>query len=105
MPVSASVTRMYSSVTSARPPKMPRGRLRCGSRTSSAEVATTSKPMNAKNTSAAPEITPVQPYWLGTAPVSQDSSGWVQASAPTPPGPASGGCAGGTKGEKFAVSM
>ncbi len=37
---------------------MPRGRVRWGSFTSSALVATTSKPMNAKNTSEAPASRP-----------------------------------------------
>ncbi|MNI78892.1 hypothetical protein D3C73_1353070 [compost metagenome] len=48
---------------------MPRGRVFCGFLTSSADVATTSKPMKAKNTRAAPAKTPKVPYWAGAAPV------------------------------------
>ncbi len=42
-------------------PKMPRGTSRCGSLVSSAVVATTSNPMNAKNTIDAPASRPYQP--------------------------------------------
>ena len=56
---------MYSSVTRARPPKMPRGSVFCGFLTSSAEVATTSKPMKAKNTSAAPAKMPMRSVLRG----------------------------------------
>ena len=52
---------MYSAVTMTRDPMMPRGTFRCGSFVSSAVVATMSKPMNAKNTRAAPAITPAKP--------------------------------------------
>ncbi|CPU67332.1 Uncharacterised protein [Mycobacteroides abscessus] len=48
-------------MTIARPPRMPRGRVRCGSLASSAVVATTSNPMKAKNTSAAPARRPMTP--------------------------------------------
>ena len=83
---------------------MPRGKVRCGSLTSSAEVATTSKPRKAKNTSAAPDTTPSQPYWLGAAPNSQASMGWPQAS-PVTPCATTGGWAGGTKGVKWSGFM
>src|SRR5690606_14335606 len=99
MPVSANATPMYSRVTSARPPKMPSGSVRCGSFTSSADVATTSKPMNAKNTSAAPESTPAIPYFAGAAPVAHDSSDCDQASALPP----SVRMAGGTNGVRLST--
>ena len=91
------VTRMYSTVTIARPPRMPRGTVRCGSLVSSAVVATTSKPMNAKNTSAAPDSTPITPYAVGSSPNRNANTGCssdVRSGA---------GCDGGTNGEKFAV--
>src|SRR3546814_16578299 len=91
---------MYSNGTSAMPPKMPSGSVRCGSLTSSADVATTSKPMKAKNTSAAPDSTPATPYFAGSAPVAQDSSDCDHASAPPP----SAGTAGGTNGDRLAAS-
>jgi len=76
---------------------MPRGRLRCGSRVSSAVVATTSNPMNAKNTSAAPDRTPTMPYIDGSRPVTNANSGWCRPDA------LSAGCAGGMNGEKFSA--
>src|SRR3546814_18987827 len=91
IPVSASETPMYSSVTSASPPKMPSGSVRCGSLTSSADVATMSKPMKAKNTSAAPDSTPATPYFAGSAPVAQDSSDCDHPSAPPPSAGTAGG--------------
>ena len=44
---------------------MPRGTSRCGLLASSAVVATMSKPMKAKNTIAAPEMTPATPNTAG----------------------------------------
>ena len=41
---------------------MPMGRSRCGFFVSSAVVETASNPMKAKNTMAAPLITPVNPF-------------------------------------------
>ena len=55
------VTSTYSTVTMASEPKMPRGRSRFGFLVSSAAVATTSNPMNAKNTSDAAASTPNMP--------------------------------------------
>src|SRR6478609_3356048 len=74
MPVTTTVTRMYSTVTIARPPSTPRGTARCGFLVSSAVVATTSKPMNAKNTSAAPDRTPMTPYCDGSKPDTMTNS-------------------------------
>ncbi len=86
MPVSASDTRMYSTVTMARPPKMPRGSVFCGFLTSSADVATTSKPMKAKKTRAAPAKMPSVPYCAGAAPVRKPKKDCLRTSAvPVPP--------------------
>jgi hypothetical protein len=49
-------------------PRMPIGRSRCGFLVSSAVVATTSKPMKAKNTTAAPATTPAKPNTAGSMP-------------------------------------
>ena len=43
---------------------MPMGMSRCGRFVSSAVVETASNPMNAKNTIAAPLITPVKPFGI-----------------------------------------
>ena len=80
---------------------MPRGRRFCGSRTSSALVATTSKPMKAKNTSEAADSMPKMPYCAGAAPVSHENSDCVQASDAPP----SVGTASGMNGTKFAALM
>lgn len=58
MPDSTTATATYRTVTIASVAKMPRGTSRCGFLVSSAVVATTSKPMNAKNTIDAPASTP-----------------------------------------------
>ncbi len=50
MPVTTIDTATYSAVQMMSEPIMPRGTSRCGLRVSSAAVATTSKPMNAKKT-------------------------------------------------------
>ncbi len=92
MPVTTTVTRMYSTVTMARPPRMPRGTARCGFFVSSAVVATTSKPMNAKNTSAAPDRMPTTPYVVGSRPDRNAKSDWCR------PESDSAGCDGGMKG-------
>ncbi|SKY07781.1 Uncharacterised protein [Mycobacteroides abscessus subsp. massiliense] len=52
---------------------MPRGTSFCGFRVSSAVVATTSNPMNAKNTIEAPASTPNQPYWLPEPPAMNEN--------------------------------
>ena len=49
--------------------------LRCGLRVSSAAVATTSKPMNAKKTNAAPVKMPLTPKDPGAKPRSCNSDG------------------------------
>ena len=74
-------------------PRMPRGRSLAGFFVSSAAVATMSKPMKAKNTTAAPAMTPPQPNvpWL------KPNNVWTRG-ASQPVAPASAGCAGGTKG-------
>ncbi|SLF11736.1 Uncharacterised protein [Mycobacteroides abscessus subsp. massiliense] len=51
MPESTTVTATYRTVTMTSEAMMPRGTSFCGFRVSSAVVATTSKPMNAKNKS------------------------------------------------------
>ena len=56
---------------------MPRGRSRCGFFASSAVVATTSNPMNAKNTSDAPETRPITPNVDGVNPNSAWNNGVV----------------------------
>ena len=73
-------------------PRIPIGRSRCGLRVSSAVVATTSNPMKAKNTSAAPATTPPQPNVEGSSPAIACSSGWVR------PVVVSVACAGGMNG-------
>ncbi|SKV42173.1 Uncharacterised protein [Mycobacteroides abscessus subsp. abscessus] len=62
MPESTTVTATYRTVTMTNEAMMPRGTSFCGFRVSSAVVATTSKPMNAKKTIDAPASTPNQPY-------------------------------------------
>ncbi|MNW55376.1 hypothetical protein D3C74_330330 [compost metagenome] len=79
MPVTTSVTRMYSTVTTARPLRMPLGMVFCGFLASSAVVATTSNPMNAKNTSAAPASRPMTPYVVGSRPVRNPNRGCSSA--------------------------
>ncbi len=97
MPVSTMVTSTYSTVTMASEPKMPRGRSRFGFFVSSAAVATTSKPMNAKNTRDAAASTPYNPNEDGAAPVNNCSSG---CSSPVLV-PASDGTLAGMNGERF----
>ena len=75
---------------------MPIGMSRCGLRVSSAAVATTSKPMNAKNTSAAPVKMPPTPNVLVSCPSRVWISGVVSASVP-----ASGLPEGGTNGSQL----
>ena len=48
-----------------REPRMPRGMSRCGFLVSSAAVATTSKPMKAKNTTEAAVKMPITPKLVG----------------------------------------
>jgi hypothetical protein len=72
---------------------MPRGMVRCGSLVSSAVVATTSNPMNAKNTRAAADRMPATPYVAGDQPSSHPNSDWRSAELPP-----TDGCAGGTNG-------
>ena len=61
MPVVTMATSMYRTVTIVIPKPIPSGTLRPGSFVSSEAVATTSKPRNAKNTSAAPDRIPGTP--------------------------------------------
>ena len=61
MPVVTMATSMYSTTTSTSPTPTPSGTLRFGFSASSDAVATTSKPRNAKNTSAAPDRMPGTP--------------------------------------------
>jgi len=75
MPVTTSETATYSVVQMARELKMPIGRSRCGFLVSSAAVATMSKPMKAKNTSAAALKMPLTPNEPGENPRSCSSEG------------------------------
>src|SRR5690606_24852328 len=59
----------------------------------------TSKPMKAKNTSAAPDSTPAIPYFAGTAPVAHENSDCDQTSASVP----AVGADGGMNGVKFST--
>src|SRR5690606_24784877 len=61
MPVMIAATLTYSTAQTASDPMMPIGRSRRGLRTSSAAEVTASKPMKAKNTSAAALNTPEAP--------------------------------------------
>ena len=56
-----TATSTYMTITRSMPTPMPSGTLRLGFLVSSEAVATTSNPMNAKKTSAAPEMTPLHP--------------------------------------------
>ena len=69
-------------------PRMPRGTSRCGLRVSSAVVATMSKPMKAKNTSAAAAKIPLTPKFAGACPKSASTS---VASSPAASGAGSAG--------------
>src|SRR5207302_9599272 len=60
-PVSTADISTYNTVQIIRLAMMPIGMSRCGLRASSAVVDTTSKPMNAKNTIAAPLMRPGKP--------------------------------------------
>ncbi len=64
MPVMIAATTTYRMVQMISEPMMPIGRSRAGFLTSSAAEVTASKPMKAKNTSAAALITPVMPYGM-----------------------------------------
>jgi hypothetical protein len=97
MPVITSETAMYSRVTIASEPKMPIGMLRCGFFVSSAVVATTSKPMKAKNTMAAAAATPPQPNTLGSRP----KRVWTSGRSSAEPCSAEAPCEGGTKGTQL----
>ena len=68
IPVTTSDTATYSSAQIASDRKIPSGRSRWGFFASSALVATMSKPMNAKNTSAAPLKIPADPERTGSGP-------------------------------------
>jgi len=61
MPMRTTATAMYSTVHNASDARMPNGRSRCGFFASCAAVETASKPMYAKNMTAAPRSTPLQP--------------------------------------------
>ena len=71
---------------------MPRGMSRCGCLVSSAAVATTSKPMNAKKTTAAAVKIPATPKDVGWYPAISWISGALSPEAETEP------CAWGMKG-------
>ena len=73
---------------------IPIGRSRCGFLVSSAVVATTSKPMNAKNTTAAPDTTPAMPNTAGSRPSRVSISGAFSH----PPSLADAGSDGGMNG-------
>ena len=60
-PVITTAVATYSTVQTISDPMMPRGKLRCGSRVSSAAVETASKPMYEKNASEAPVQMPAKP--------------------------------------------
>src|SRR5579862_246210 len=60
-PVSTSDMRMYSTVQMTSEPSIAIGRSRCGFLASCAAVETASNPIYAKNTTAAPRTTPLQP--------------------------------------------
>ena len=91
---------MYRTVQIASDPRMPIGMSRFGLRVSSAAVATMSKPMKAKNTSAAPVKMPPTPNVLVFCPSRVWISGVVSR-----PAPASGLPAGGTNGSQLLVLM
>lgn len=74
-------------------PRMPRGMSRCGFFVSSAAVATTSKPMKAKNTTDAAVKMPITPKLVGAQP----NISWI--SGDLMPLPASTACALGMNGE------
>ena len=76
---------------------MPRGTSRCGFLASSAVVATMSKPMNAKNTTAAPATTPAMPKTAGSMPNRLVISGGVLK----PPPPSGTGCDSGMNGTQL----
>ncbi len=99
MPVTTRATAQYSTVQIASEAMMPMGMSRCGFLVSSAVVATTSKPMYAKKTRAAPAKMPPTPNAVGSMPERNCSSGWLS------PDGASLGAAGGTNGDQLAGSM
>ena len=96
MPVMTMQTSTYSTVQIASEPMMPRGRSRCGFFASSAVVATTSNPMNAKNTSDAPDTRPITPNVDGVNPNSAWNSGVVMVTSPF-----AAGTLGGMNGDRF----
>lgn len=82
MPVTTMETATYSRVQMKSEPRMPRGTSRCGLWVSSAAVATMSKPMKAKKTTAAAVKMPITPKLAGVKPVMSWMSGaWM----PPPP--------------------
>src|SRR3954454_23356016 len=93
IPVTTSDTATYRTVQMVSEARMPIGMSRCGFLVSSAAVATMSKPMNAKNTSAAPVKIPVTPNEPGANPRSCSRDGELTAPA------AVGEPAGGMNGE------
>ena len=88
IPVITSDTATYSAVQMPKEPRMPMGISRCGFLVSSAAVATMSKPMKAKNTSAAAVKIPVMPNEPGEKPRSCSSDGvlWAPPAAGEPDG-------------------
>src|SRR5215211_6015199 len=91
MPVRTSDTTTYSRVQMASDPRMPMGMSRWGLRVSSAVVATTSKPMKAKNTIAAPKTMPSQPKASGSSPNRTSISGRPASTALAALGASAGG--------------
>ena len=72
-------------MTIASDPRMPIGTSRWGFFVSSAVVATTSKPMKAKKTIAAPAMTPPMPKTAGSRPKIELMSGDFQKPPSAPP--------------------
>src|SRR3712207_3366244 len=98
MPTTTKDTSTYSRAETASVPNSPSGRSRRGRRVSSPRFATASKPVYAKNTTAAAVSTPATPNAEGSRPNSTCDSGRVSPDSSSPTG-----CAGGTKGVRFAA--
>src|SRR4029453_10087880 len=100
IPVRTIDTTTYRTVQMASDPRMPIGMSRWGLRVSSAVVATTSKPMKAKNTIAAPKAMPSQPKASGSSPKRTSNSGRPASTALAALGASAGG---GMNGLQLAV--
>src|SRR3954465_6672409 len=97
MPVTTNDTPTYRTVARASVPRRPCGRSRAGLRVSSLRFATASKPLYAKNTTAAAVSTPAKPNADGATP----KSTWIRGRVP-PWALGSAPWAGGTNGCQFA---